>query len=259
MNRQLMMQLGFSQSICGNDNSEMLLRSDSSLDYFLVQSTMPTRHRKSLLRVLLLLALASFQARGWSVSVSSSVKIAPPRSSRAWRQLASLLVDIFDDYSIWEWTQRRITENFVVQQYVDTTKRMRGNKYALLVATRIAGGNDVVVGMVEMGLSAQSTTTTNNNNNSTTTTRTTIGVLAVSPKFQQQGIGTMLLEQCETAAATVWNKTTVYAQVEPDNDVALRFFERHGYTIILQESSSVMVRRRRVLEERPHLLLSKEL
>jgi ribosomal protein S18 acetylase RimI-like enzyme len=205
---------------------------------------------KSLLRVLLL-SLVSFQARGWIVS-SSAVKIAPPRSSREWKQLASLLVEIFDDYSIGEWNQRRITENYVLQHYVDTTKRMQGNKYALLVATITNAGNKVVVvGMVEMGLLISQS--------STNSTRATIGVLAVSPNFQQKGIGTMLLEQCETVAATLWNKTTVCAQVEPNNDVALRFFERHGYTIILQETSSVMVRRRRVLEERPHLLLSKEL
>lgn len=220
-------------------------------------------HRKlpQLLHVLLFL-LAFFQARGWS-NVSPTVQIAPPRSSREWRQLASLLVEVFDDYSIWEWSQRRLTEQFVVQKYVDTAKRMQGNKYALLVAKSTcrnnAGNNNVVVvGMVEMGLLSQSTSST-----MSTTTRTTIGVLAVSPKFQQQGIGTMLLEQCETVAATLWNKTTLCAQVEPDNDVALRFFERHGYTIMLQQengsSRSVMVRRRRVLEERPHLLLSKEL
>jgi ribosomal protein S18 acetylase RimI-like enzyme len=149
-----------------------------------------------------------------------------------------------------------------VQKYLDMTKRMQGNKYALLVAKSTCRNNAgninvVVVGMVEMGLLSQSTSS------SVSTTRTTIGVLAVSPKFQQQGIGTMLLEQCETVAATLWNKTTLCAQVEPDNHVALRFFERHGYTIMLQQenisSSSVMVRRRHVLEERPHLLLSKEL
>lgn len=207
------------------------------------------QRRKSLSRALLLLLLsASFQAAAHGWSKVTSVHIAPPRSPREWRQLASLLVEVFDDYSVWEWTQRRITEQFVVQTYVETTKRMQGNKYALLVATSHVG--NVVVGMVEMGLS-QST--------QVRTTRTTIGVLAVSPKFQQQGIGTMLLEQCETVAATLWNKTTLCVQVEPDNEVALRFFERHGYTIMLQESSSVMVRRRRVLEERPHLLLAKQL
>lgn len=195
------------------------------------------RKRKSLLAVFLL-ALVSFQAHGWTVS---SIKIAPPRSSREWEQLASLLVEIFDDYSVWEWNQRRITEKFVLQRYVDTAKRMQGKKYALLVAR--AGS---VVGMVEMGLSQ-----------STNNTRTTIGVLAVSTKLQRQGIGALLLEQCETIAAT-WNKTMVYVEVEPDNDSALRFFERHGYSI-LQEGSTVMVRRRRILEERPHLLLCKQL
>jgi len=188
----------------------------------------------------LLLSVQSLQ--GWTPKFI----VAPPRTSREWKQMAAIEVKVFDDFKWWEFRERKATEMFVMQQYVDTSNRMKGSKYALLVATEESKN---VVGMVEMGVSLDTITNA---------TRTTIGVLCVSPKCQRSGVGARLMQKCEQVATTEgWNETTLYAEVESYNTEALNFFEKHGFVRTTETQQTVKVRRRRLYEERPHLLLSK--
>lgn len=194
---------------------------------------------------LLFLSLPFLQ--GWTAT-RSTISIDPPRTSRDWKQLAAIEVETFDDFSPWEFLERKATGKFVLKQYVDSAKRLKGSKYALLMA--IESSPRKVVGMVEMGVSRDA---------ERNTTQAMVGVLCVSPKCQQRGIGALLLEKCEQVAKSEgWNETTLNVEVEPSNTAALRFFEKHGF-VRLDEYRNVTVRRRRNYEERPHLLLSKVL
>lgn len=193
--------------------------------------------------VALVLMSSTALIQGWP----NSIVIAPPRASREWRHMAAIEVQTFDDFGFWEFQERKAAERFVLEQYLKTAERMKGNKYALLVATE---ASREVVGMVEMGLSLDVTLNT---------TRTTIGVLCVSPKCQQRGVGLALLKKCQALASSDgWNETTLYVEVEPNNIAALSFFEKNGF-VKTNENRTVTVRRRRTYEERPHLVLSKEL
>ena len=201
--------------------------------------------------LLLLLILSRIPTlQGWKTSSTTSITIAPPRSSREWKQMAVMLVGTFDGYGgggVWEFRDRRATEQFVLKQYVDTARRMKGNKYTLLVAKSSSRN---VVGMVEMGLSRDA---------ERNETRATIGVLCVSPKCQRSGVGSLLLDKCQALATSKgWNEMIIYAEVEPSNEVALSFFEKHGF-VRNGKNRTVTVRRRRLDEARLHLLLSKEL
>lgn len=187
-------------------------------------------------------------SNGWTNN-NKNIRIAPPRTLREWKQLAEIEVDAFDDnFGWWEWRERKATEKSVRQHYVETAERLRGKKYALLIAIDTTLRNQVV-GMVEMGVSCNGSGT-----------ETTIGVLAVAPKGRRQGIGAKLLERCEQVATSEgWNETKIYVEVEPNNTAALRFFEqKHGF-VRLNETRTVLVRQRQQYRERPHLLLSKEL
>lgn len=61
--------------------------------------------------------------------------------------------------------------------------------------------------------------------NNSSTRRATIGVLCVDTEFQKQGVGVGLVCKCQEVAATVWNETELFAEVEPKNVDALAFFE----------------------------------
>jgi ribosomal protein S18 acetylase RimI-like enzyme len=198
--------------------------------------------------LMLLLSLPRLQA--WTTPTAtkaSSIAIAPPRASREWKQMASIEVDTFDDFKFWEVPERKATERLVAQQYIETATRMKGNKYALLVATL----SNHVVGMVEMGVVP----------GSINETQTTIGVLCVSRKCQRQGVGAMLLEKCEKLAVSKgWNETMLYVEVDPNNAAALCFFEKHGFVRLHEEHTRmVKVRRRLHYEEKEHIILSKDL
>lgn len=196
----------------------------------------------------LVLCILLFPASGWTTRPNKII-VAPPRTSREWKQMAAMDVQVFDDFGFWEVRQRKATEQFVLQQYVDSSKRMKGNKYALLVATEFSKSG--VLGMVEMGVSLDKVSNT---------TRTTIGVICVSPKCQRSSVGALLLAKCQDVASSEgWNETNIYAEVEPNNTAALNFFEKHGFVRNDEEKRTVTVRRRRTYEERPHLLLRKQL
>lgn len=200
--------------------------------------------------LMLFLALSLPFLQAWTTTTTTTnIVIAPPRKSHEWKQIAAIEVDTFDDFNFWEIRERKATERFVMQQYVETSKRMKGNKYALLVATESSRD---VVGMVEMGVSIVAGTKN--------VTRTTIGVLCVSQKRQKLGVGALLLERCEKLALSEgWNEAVIFVEVEPENTAALSFFTKRGFERLDEDIQLVKVRRRRQYEERPHILLSKDL
>ena len=126
-----------------------------------------------------------------SFSATTTISIKPPASSNDYRQFASLLVSSFDspqscwkeqenDISSkiqrlqWDLYEKSLTEEFTYKRYVSTVRRMRGKKYCLLVAKKAnvvdEKSDDVVVCMVEMGMSlcpsVPTNSTTDNNDGS---------------------------------------------------------------------------------------------
>eukprot|EP00521_Asterionellopsis_glacialis_P006967 CAMPEP_0195289856 /NCGR_PEP_ID=MMETSP0707-20130614/5961_1 /TAXON_ID=33640 /ORGANISM="Asterionellopsis glacialis, Strain CCMP134" /LENGTH=246 /DNA_ID=CAMNT_0040349907 /DNA_START=32 /DNA_END=773 /DNA_ORIENTATION=- len=213
------------------------------------------------------------------------VRIVVPRTPKDFQQISSLLVKVFDEPGGETWIEKAgwwlveqfVTEGEIRDQYWNTAKQMKGNKYTVLLAKV----NSKVVGMAELGVSQHigiqqqehsqndfsqddgittSATTINTLDGSNgVLVGATIGVLAILPEFQNQGIGNILLQKCEALAVSdAWNQDVLFAEVEPQNLNALDFFQRKGYT---QEGRMVpvTVRRKRVYEERPHLLLYKNL
>ena len=231
-----------------------------------------------------------------SFSATTTVSITPPASSYDYRQLASLLVSSFDAPQSckeeddnassmiqrlqWDLYEKSLTEEFTYKRYVSTVRRMRGKKYCLLVAKKAnimddgEESDDVVVGMVEMGMSLcpiptniTSPTTDNNdgssNDNSMTPTPL-IGVICVSPNHQNEGIGMKLLHKCEEVAREVWKEEYICVDVELDNTPALSLFEMGGYEECLDGEGGALMRnttilRRRKAEVRPHLLMRKRI
>ena len=135
---------------------------------------------------------------------------------------------------------------------------MIGKKYALYVAKEKVQNEDNIpmyhiVGMVEVGMTIRSS-----DNEEKVEPKATLGVLAVNGAFRNQGIGQQLLEKCQDVVTNIWEEKEMYVQVEPSNKLALRFFKKNAY----EENGEMVqakVARRRSLEQRPHLVLSKQL
>jgi ribosomal protein S18 acetylase RimI-like enzyme len=53
----------------------------------------------------------------------------------------------------------------------------------------------------------------------------------VLPEARRAGIGSWLMEECETRLRTAGCKA-VYLETAVDNDTALRFYKRHRYTVL---------------------------
>jgi ribosomal protein S18 acetylase RimI-like enzyme len=180
--------------------------------------------------------------------------ITPPTNKKDWQQIASLVVESFDTPSTeasalekitWNVMGRSLSEDSTYIQYVSTARKMKGTKYAILVAKQ----DNQVIGMAELGV--------NRGNDNEGDRRATIGVLCVDAKYQKQGVGNELVQKCQKLAMEVWNKHALYAEVEPCNQGAISFFESCGFEN--KQGTEVMVSLRRGgrrLEERPHLLLS---
>mmetsp|Transcript_1200 Transcript_1200/g.1642 ORF Transcript_1200/g.1642 Transcript_1200/m.1642 type:complete len:255 (+) Transcript_1200:1-765(+) len=235
-------------------------------------------------------SLQQQQSPSSSSSSKLPIRVVVPKTPKDFQQISSLLVNVFDkpggetwvEKIGWWFVEQFVTERDIRDQYWNTAKQMKGNKYTVLLAKV----NSEVVGMAELGISQHlgvqqqkekvdlnneektAITTTNtypdnnnnsNNNNDDVLVGATIGVLAVLPMYQKKGVGNLLLQKCEElAVCEAWNQDVLYAEVEPTNHVALNFFRRKGY---IQEGRMVpvTVRRKRVYEERPHLLLYKNL
>ena len=178
--------------------------------------------------------------------------ISPPTTKKDWQQIASLVVKTFDTPSTeasalekmtWNVMERSLTEESTYRQYVSTARKMKGTKYAILVAKHWGQ----VIGMAELGV----------NRDNEGDRRATIGVLCVDAKYQKQGVGNELVHNCQKLATEVWSEQALYAEVEPCNKGAISFLESCGFEN--KQDTEVMVSLRRGgrrLEERPHLLLS---
>lgn len=295
--------------------------------WFLIQfSIMKNEHvasRKALVFVILTIA----------TNFINSLIIAPPTSKDDYQDLASLLVESFDEPSIvntiskrgggkeedkykkekksryyndddpilestkllverfqWILYDKFFTEQFTVQQYMQTALKMKGKKYSIYLAKEYNPGlsNDgsearpfyEIIGMIEFGMILEPTrikkefeNAKSNNNEDTATTsvihtsvglksRATIGILCVKSNFMSKGVGKALLTKCEDEVKKVWNETQLFTEVEPDNVRALRFFESCGYGIEFDDDGNEIlhyanVSRKRRVEERLHYVLNK--
>mmetsp|Transcript_10136 Transcript_10136/g.21280 ORF Transcript_10136/g.21280 Transcript_10136/m.21280 type:complete len:293 (+) Transcript_10136:267-1145(+) len=252
------------------------------------------------------------------ISSTNALQIVPPSSNDDWRDLASLLVETFDEPTIitpspsssstaanplknklqitkWNMFEKSLTEQFAYNQYVRTARKMKGKKYAILIAKEYNPGSEEnefrafyeVVGMAEIGLNLEPSTVvseesdvgdaTNNNIISAITTasfsalvpRATVGVLCVKSSRRKMGIGQKLLQKCEEIIVESWGEDEIVVEVEPKNRAALEFFRSSGYHYggkadfarrveeIDAEVRNATVRKLRTFEERPHLVLRK--
>lgn len=180
--------------------------------------------------------------------------ITPPRHNSEWNEMVQLIVKTFDaplhDASSiekirWSLFEQSLTEAYTLRQYTQTAKRMRGKKYSIFVAKQFGR----VVGMAEVGI----------NGASQGMKRPTIGLVCVEKEVRQQGVAADLIIQCEHLVAKVWKENVLYAEVEEVNVAALQFFYSQGFQLSGNQTVHVNVRRRLGFDERPHLLLSKEL
>ena len=171
-------------------------------------------------------------------------------------------------------------------RYISNARRMRGKKYALLVAKSFGSGSDKndniksnnndnsraikpgqVIAMAEVGVSRYpilSDVTTgglseDDHDRDETDVLASIGVICVAESQRRSGAASQLLETAESLARRRWNETSLYAAVEESNNDALHFFDAAGY-----EDSGLVVQvevseRMRKGEMRPHILLQKRL
>lgn len=175
----------------------------------------------------------------------------------------------FEDI-IWRGFEKGWTERYTYQRYVKTARRMRGTKYALVIVkdngtsdrrmsredSDQGGSKSKVVGMAELGL-----TMDQNIQRGTLQPRPTIGVLCVGSNYHTLGIGRALVERCETLVTELWKDCALYAEVEPTNVDAIKFFKRCGYERCggAEDTVTVTITRRRQVEECEHFLFRKSL
>ena len=172
-------------------------------------------------------------------------------------------------------------------RYISNARKMRGKKYALLVAKSFgasdkndkngnikSNNNDnsraikpgQVIAMAEVGVSRYPIlsdliggSSSSEDDRDETDVLASIGVICVAESQRRSGAASQLLETAESLARRRWNETSLYAAVEESNNDALRFFDAAGY-----EDSGLAVRaevseRMRKGEMRPHILLQKRL
>jgi ribosomal protein S18 acetylase RimI-like enzyme len=196
--------------------------------------------------------------------------IAPPRVNSEWEQLASVVVDCFEAPSTaalasekiaWKLFRRPLSTQQSYRQFVQTARKMKGKKYAILIAKE----GDRVVGMVELGINVDDIRGGNNHTVTESTKRATIGVVCIEAEYRRKGVASVLIDRCERIVADKWGGAALYAEVEAANLKALAFFERAGYRPLSsgcgceQRVVTVLVRRSNKVEAVPHLLLSKTL
>ena len=191
------------------------------------------------------------------------IDISPPRSNEDWNEIASLIVETFDEPYIkdfekpwWNLVEKRLTEIFTYRQYVSTARKMRGKKYNILVAKD--SDTNHVVGMIELGMAVLKDNDSHHLNE--TKAIPMIGVLCVRQDRRRDGIGTALITKCEDIVSRIWNEEKAYVQIEPSNEAALGLFQSLGFSNHdPQQMKNATVARRRSYEERPHLVLVKSL
>uniref|UniRef100_A0A7S4VT35 N-acetyltransferase domain-containing protein n=1 Tax=Ditylum brightwellii TaxID=49249 RepID=A0A7S4VT35_9STRA len=204
--------------------------------------------------------------------------ITVPSSQQDYRDVASLLVNIFNEQRQlqrkeeinmlldfkWNAMGKTLAIREMTSQYIKKGRKMGSSniKYEVLLVKTNDDSNQVV-GMAEMGISAIPSLSSSS---SGTGRAVTIGLIAISPDVQNMGLGKALVQKCEDIALNSWNETYVYAAVEPWKVNALSLFTSCGYQRILEEDNSkrdviisVPVRYRMQTEMRPHLLLGKQI
>mmetsp|Transcript_13273 Transcript_13273/g.27517 ORF Transcript_13273/g.27517 Transcript_13273/m.27517 type:complete len:269 (+) Transcript_13273:112-918(+) len=226
----------------------------------------------------LLLFLAAFMCvAGIPEPVSSAAWfITPPTQQQDWQQIASIVAKSWDSKEPcaasekqplqWlgplttMWNDARL-EQQAYQRYVSTARRMRGTKYALLVAKEWGA----VVGVIEMGIQqfnqseaskVETSCPTINTGTQPLSSVATIGMVCVDGEYRGLGIAHELVNHCEEMAQHVWNETIICADVEPQNGAALRIFQSRGYQVV-DDSVIVPVRHYGKLQRRQHIRLAK--
>jgi len=211
-------------------------------------------------------ALSNSKSGRITVTKIPPISIAPPISDSDFMQVASLVVDSFEKVetllenlqygndekettmtasdtikSLFRSTSiggvlfRNLAIRSTYITYSRTFRRMKGKKYALLLAkissegvvTIGGGGLGDVVGMVELGLVR-----------SNSASRPTIGVLCVDEAYRGFGIGRAMVESCEEIIDKIWSGSR---KVEEDRYGVLTRVEREGIGLV--QSEVVVVRR----------------
>ena len=161
--------------------------------------------------------------------------ISPPTSDEDWKGLSTLLVKTFEspqqkknsneNMFIWDTIIRPWLEWSTYRRYVQTARKLKGVKYAILIAKQMTQGqNNRVVGMVEIGMTKRLSGKV----------VPTLGVLCVDPEFQRNGIGSSLVDRAEKLVQNVWNvtsTTSIHVEVETNNHPSLEFFHSRGYQL----------------------------
>ena len=169
---------------------------------------------------------------------NSNIWISPPSSDDDYKGLSTLLVKTFEspqqkknenssnNIFVWETIIRPWLEWSTYRRYVQTARKLKKVKYAILIAKKMTQGkkNNRVVGMVEIGMTKRS-------NGKVVPT---LGVLCVDPEFQRNGIGTSLVDRAEQLVQNLWNvtsTTSIHVEVETNNQPSLEFFHSRGYQL----------------------------
>ena len=179
---------------------------------------------------------------------------------------------------LWNAITRTLAAAQYTNRYISNARKMRGKKYALLVAKSFGSDNNdnnsnrgikpgQVIAMAEVGVSRYSILSdvtgtggsSDEREHDETDVLASIGVLCVEESQRRSGAASELLKAAESLARRRWNETSLYAAVEESNWPALSFFNAAGY-----EDSGLVVQvevseRMRKGEMRPHLLLQKRL
>ena len=229
------------------ERARNLLRKRESVEPATMICTTPTLRATASAALLTMLVLYLTHA--------SAFFICAPRQPKDWSNLAKLVVETFDtppqdatlaEKARWYLVERRQAERTTYRQYVGMARKMKGSKYDILVAKE----GRQVIGVAEVGIHMLGEEKRK---------RPTIGVLCVSKDFRHQGVGTALVAKCQNLVADIWKNDTLYAEVEERNIGAVAFFKSLGFGVEDHERVMVDVRSRLGMEQRPHLLLSRQL
>ena len=165
------------------------------------------------------------------------------------RELASLLMGSFyGSPEAWRgpiaWAQRAIIEADVVNDLTQRLEFYAANPGTVLTARDPASG--ALLGFADVGLSAYDVARSqyrlpgaradDEGGGGATVARPYLSNLAVDPESRKRGVGRMLVRACEEevrgwgALDAEPEPTRVWLEVSEDNEAAVSFYERLGYT-----------------------------
>lgn len=70
------------------------------------------------------------------------------------------------------------------------------------------------------------------------TLRPVLTNLSVKMEARSSGVGSKLIAACERSASGEWGKSEIVLEVEFDNEVALRWYQKRGYRVLFSDPSS---------------------